>query len=78
MTSRARSKPLGDLVSEAGLSGLMISNFQGDYLGYVLPNNLYIEGSAYEAQMSFLGPAGGSYFINLMHALINTQKPAPQ
>ncbi|MFK5922066.1 MAG: neutral/alkaline non-lysosomal ceramidase N-terminal domain-containing protein [Verrucomicrobiota bacterium] len=72
------SKPLRTYATEAGLSGLTISNFQGDYLGYILPNNLYIEGSAYEAQMSFLGPTGGSYFVNLMHALINTQKPAPQ
>lgn len=68
------SKPLRSYAKESGLSGLTISNFQGDYIGYIVPNSVYTEGSSYESEMSFLGPTGGSYFDHLLRELITTQK----
>lgn len=69
------SKPLRNFAVDSGLSGLTMSNFQGDYLGYVIPDALYADGSVYESQMGFLGPSGGSYFDHLIRALLATQLP---
>ena len=74
-TSGLLSKPLRTFARQSGLTGISISNFHGDYLGYVIPDALYADGSIYESQMSFLGPTGGTYFDQLMRALIVTQEP---
>ena len=68
------SKPLREQAWATGFSGLTISSFQGDYLGYLIPDSIYAEGDKYEAQMNFLGPSGGSYFEGVIEALIDVQK----
>ena len=69
------SKPLRELAVRTGLSGLTLSNFSGDYLGYLIPDELYLDGEVYESQMNFLGPDGGSFFVELMRTLLDSQKP---
>ncbi len=48
---------------------LHLSCFCGDYLGYVLPDDLYADHSLYEAQMNFLGPGGGSFVTRLVNGV---------
>ena len=69
------SKPLRERAARSGLDGLTLSNFSGDYLGYLIPDELYLDGEVYESQMNFLGPGGGTFFIELMRCLIESQKP---
>jgi len=69
------SKPLRERAIQSHMSGLTLSNFSGDYLGYLIPDELYIEGEVYESQMNFLGPGGGAFFDKLMRALLDSQKP---
>jgi len=69
------SKPLRERAILGGLSGLTLSNFSGDYLGYLIPDELYLDGEVYESQMNFMGPDGGSFFVELMQTLLDSQKP---
>ncbi len=69
------SKPLRERAIQSGLSGLTLSNFSGDYMGYLIPDELYLDGKVYESQMNFLGPSGGTFFVELMRALLESQKP---
>ena len=69
------SKPLREQARAAGFAGLTISSFQGDYLGYLIPDSIYAEGEKYEAQMNFLGPSGGSYFYEMIEIFLGNQKP---
>ena len=58
------SHPLRTEAKSAGIQ-LTITPFNGDYIGYVLPENLYDSG-AYEAQINFQGPGGGEFFTTLI------------
>jgi neutral ceramidase len=49
---------------------LRLSCFCGDYVGYVIPDDLYEDHRLYEAQMNFLGPGGGSFVSRLVEALV--------
>ena len=60
------SAPLRAAAAQRGIR-LCITPFNGDYAGYVLPPASY-DTSAYEAGMTFLGPWGGEYFVDLIHA----------
>ena len=55
------------LRAEAATKGLHLTPtvFNGDYIGYVLPPEIYDSG-AYETQMNFLGPGGGAWFSDLI------------
>ena len=55
------------LRNEAKTHGLELTPtvFNGDYVGYVLPVEIYDSG-AYETQMNFLGPGGGAWFSELV------------
>ena len=57
------------LRSEAEASGLQLTPtvFNGDYVGYVLPIEIYDSG-AYETKMNFLGPGGGAWFSELIRS----------
>lgn len=72
--SELLSRPLRENARAHGFEGLTISSFQGDYLGYLIPDSIYAEGEEYEAQMSFLGPSGGSYFDDVIETFIENQK----
>lgn len=48
--------------------------FNGDYIGYVLPPEIYDNG-AYETRMNFLGPGGGAYFTKLIKIGLGMEKP---
>jgi len=61
------SAPLREEAVEAG-RWFCATVFNGDYLGYVLPDEHY-HGDTYEAGMNFLGPSGGSYCSALVRAL---------
>lgn len=50
---------------------LRLSCFCGDYLGYVIPDELYGDHSLYEAQMNFLGPGGGSFAGLLVNGIVD-------
>lgn len=60
------SAPLRAVAAQRGIH-LCITPFNGDYAGYVLPPGSY-DTSAYEAGMTFLGPWGGEYFVDLIDA----------
>ena len=60
------SAPLRAAAAQRGIH-LCITPFNGDYAGYVLPPASYDTG-AYEAGMTFLGPWGGEYFVDLIDA----------
>jgi len=56
----------------------MIVGFANDYIGYLLPRDLY-QTPAYEARMSFHGPQMGEYLVEVVARLIDRmQGPAPQ
>jgi hypothetical protein len=52
-----------------GMEG-MIVGFANDYIGYLLPRDLY-QTSAYEARMSFYGPQMGEYLVEVVERLID-------
>ncbi|MEQ1838969.1 MAG: neutral/alkaline non-lysosomal ceramidase N-terminal domain-containing protein [Verrucomicrobiales bacterium] len=54
---------------------LSITSFNGDYVGYVLPPEVFETGH-YETTMSFLGPWGGEYFVDLIRAGTGLDEPA--
>lgn len=54
---------------------LTLSCFNGNYLGYVLPDKYYRDGKLYEARMNFLGPKGGTYVREVIEALLPSQVP---
>ncbi len=68
------SAPLRAAAAQRGIQ-LCITPFNGDYAGYVLPSANYST-SAYEAGMTFLGPWGGEYFVDLIHAGIGLERSA--
>jgi hypothetical protein len=66
MKAQARARGL-----EAGIVG-----FANDYIGYLLPRELY-HTSAYEARMSFHGPQMREYLLEVVARLIDRmQGPA--
>ncbi|HUE96144.1 MAG TPA: neutral/alkaline non-lysosomal ceramidase N-terminal domain-containing protein [Longimicrobiaceae bacterium] len=50
---------------------LTLTCFNGDYLGYVIPDDLYEDAALYEARMNFLGPRGGSFITDLLAGLVD-------
>lgn len=58
----------------------MVTSFNGDYIGYVVPDRYY-ELDHYETRlMSLFGPHNGSYFVVLMQKMIdevNAASPTP-
>lgn len=66
------SAPLRTAAAQRGIH-LCITPFNGAYAGYVLPSVNY-NTSAYEAGMTFLGPWGGEYFVDLIHASIGLER----
>ncbi len=48
----------------------VIVGFANDYIGYLLPRDLYLT-SAYEARMSFHGPQMGEYLVEVVERLID-------
>lgn len=63
------SAELHSVYAEKGFA-LTISCFNGDYLGYVLPDQHYPNGDLYEAKMNFLGPYGGGIMQGLVRRMI--------
>lgn len=63
------------LRKKAKLHGIDITPtaFNGDYIGYVLPPEIYDNGS-YETRMNFLGPGGGAYFTRLIEVGLGIDK----
>jgi len=66
---------------ERGMEAIIIG-FANDYIGYLLPHDLYLT-DAYEARMSFHGPQMGEYFLEMAERLIdrvqgpNSLQPIP-
>lgn len=57
---------------------LHLSCFNGDYLGYVLPDDLHADLSLYEARMNFLGPGGGTFLTRVVNSVLQAAaKTAP-
>ena len=65
------STPLRAEVASHGLE-ITPTVFNGDYVGYVLPVEIYDSG-AYETQMNFLGPGGGAWFSELVRVGIGLE-----
>lgn len=63
------SPALRDRARQLGLA-LTLTCFNGDYLGYVIPDSLYGDATLYEARMNFLGPRGGSFIEETLTRLI--------
>lgn len=53
-------------------SQLALTCFSGDYVGYVVPDDVYADGSRYESQLNFLGPRGGSFTSRLIEEIIRS------
>ncbi len=64
------SAPLRRKAQALGLT-LVLTCFNGEYLGYVLPDRHYKQFGLYEARMNFLGPYGGSFITTLIETLID-------
>lgn len=63
---------------ERGMEAIIVG-FANDYIGYLLPHDLY-QTDAYEARMSFHGPQMGSYLVEIAERLIDRMQgplPAP-
>lgn len=67
------SLPLRKEMKETGYT-ITPTAFNGDYIGYVLPPEIY-DGGSYEAQMNFLGPGGGAYFTDLIRLGTGLSQP---
>jgi neutral ceramidase len=63
------SPPLRSHARERGWK-LTLTCFSGDYLGYVLPDELHSDLGLYEARMNFLGPGGGSFVSRLVETVV--------
>jgi hypothetical protein len=48
---------------------VIIIGFANDYIGYILPRQLYF-GSSYEASMAFHGPQMGEYLLEMIALLM--------
>ncbi len=68
------SSPIRKEAKSAGLT-LTPTAFNGDYIGYVLPPEIY-DSDAYETKMNFLGPGGGAYFTELIKIGTGLKLPA--
>ena len=60
---------------ERGLQAMIIG-FANDYIGYVIPSEVY-ETDAYEARMSFNGPHMGKYLKEISFGLIRSLADTP-
>ncbi len=67
--SGMKSAALREKAAQQGFT-LTLSCFNGDYLGYVLPDEHYRDGKLYEARMNFLGPHGGTHIREVLKALL--------
>jgi neutral ceramidase len=63
------SPPLRTHARDRGWN-LTLTCFSGDYLGYVLPDELHSNLGLYEARMNFLGPGGGSFVSRLVETVV--------
>ncbi|RAK02035.1 neutral/alkaline ceramidase-like enzyme [Larkinella arboricola] len=60
------------LLRQAGQKGfnLMVTSFNGGYVGYITPDQYYHK-QAYETQtMNWFGPENGAYFVEMMKGLL--------
>lgn len=59
---------------EQGMEAIIVG-FANDYIGYLLPHDLY-RTDAYEARMSFHGPQMGEYLVELVDRMIDRMQSA--
>ena len=66
--------PLTKVAQKQGLD-LIVTSFNGGYIGYITPD-AYYEKDAYETRvMNWFGPQNGAYFSEMMRGLIDKVKP---
>jgi len=62
------------LAQSKGLN-LIITTFNGGYIGYITPDELYDENFHEVREMNWYGPGNGTYFDELILAIIEKAKP---
>ncbi|GAB3896520.1 neutral/alkaline non-lysosomal ceramidase N-terminal domain-containing protein [Larkinella knui] len=64
---------VADLRREADRKGfnLMVTSFNGGYVGYITPDKYYHKNSYETLTMNWFGPENGAYFVEMMKGLLN-------
>ena len=65
-------QPLDQLARTKGIN-LIISSFNGDYIGYITRDDLYDQDGYETRTMNWFGPENGTYFSQILSRLINLQ-----
>lgn len=65
-------QPLDQIARNKGMN-LMVSSFNGDYIGYITRDDLYNLDSYETRTMNWFGPENGKYFSQLLARLIEVQ-----
>ena len=53
----------------------VVTSFNGDYIGYLIPHDRYIEDDYESRDMNFFGPWSGEYFTDLSARLLKAITP---
>ncbi len=59
-----------NLVFPAGLHGV-VTSFNGDYVGYMVPDAYYHKEHQETQELNWFGPTTGSYFVDISNRLLN-------
>ena len=64
---------VAELRQEADRKGfqLMVTSFNGGYVGYITPDKYYDKNSYETRTMNWFGPENGTYFVEMMKGLVN-------
>ncbi len=59
----------GELYSKIDRQDLMITSFNGDYIGYIIPDGYYLKDKNESKALNWYGPRTGSYFTTLINKI---------